>query len=68
MVFIIVFFISRTPLMAAAKKGRTDVCEWLLKKGADRNFTDVQGIKQITSLSHFRYQMSSRQSTCIKDV
>lgn len=46
------FFFYRTPLMAAAKKGRTDVCEWLLKKGADRNFTDVQGIKQITSLSH----------------
>lgn len=36
--------------MAAAKKGRTDVCEWLLKKGADRNFTDVQGIKEKTSL------------------
>lgn len=45
-----IFIFSRTPLMAAAKKGRTDVCEWLLKKGADRNFTDVQGIKKKTSL------------------
>lgn len=52
MMFFIIVFFSRTPLMAAAKKGRTDVCEWLLKKGADRNFSDVQGIKQITSLSH----------------
>lgn len=45
-----IFIFSRTPLMAAAKKGRTDVCEWLLKKGADRNFTDVQGIKKKPSL------------------
>lgn len=29
--------------MAVAKKDRTELCEWLLKKGADANFRDVQG-------------------------
>ena len=30
--------------MAAAKKGHSETCEFLLKKGADPNFTDVQGM------------------------
>lgn len=29
--------------MAAAKNGRKDVCELLLKKGADPNTEDIQG-------------------------
>jgi len=39
-----VFCPFRTPLMAAAKKGRTDVCDLLLKKGADQSLLDVTGI------------------------
>lgn len=33
----------RTPLMAAAKKGSEEICEFLLKKGADPKFLDKNG-------------------------
>lgn len=36
-----IFIFFRTFLMVVVKKGRIDVCEWLLKKGVDRNFIDV---------------------------
>jgi len=38
------FFPSRTPLMAASKKGSVEICEFLLKKGADPKFLDKNGI------------------------
>ena len=36
-------FIFRTPLMGAANQGRKEVCEMLLKKGANRDLTDIEG-------------------------
>lgn len=43
-------YVFRTPLMAAAKKGHSETCEFLLKKGADPAFTDAQGTYFITGM------------------
>ena len=46
-IIIKILLIFRTALMAAAKKGHCETCEFLLKKGADPTFTDVQGLKKL---------------------
>lgn len=50
----------RTPLMGAANRGRKEVCEFLLRKGAERNLTDIRGMNIRHGISqNYHYLRSS---------